>query len=138
MGGREWAGLAEFGEEADEVGEFAACQRIGQAGGHQRAGFFFLRDLRERDRNFVARAVSQDQVRGALRNFPDLALETADFETAAEYFNICRGKGVQGSLTDFLICAVAARRQLEIFTTDGDFQHYRKHLPIALYAGAQA
>lgn len=79
-----------------------------------------------------------DQVRGALRNFPDLTLETADFETAAEYFNICRGKGVQGSLTDFLICAVAARRQLEIFTTDGDFQHYRKHLPIALYAGAQA
>jgi len=79
-----------------------------------------------------------DQVRGALRNFPDLALETADFETAAEYFNICRGKGVQGSLTDFLICAVATRRQLEIFTTDGDFQHYRKHLPIALYASAQA
>lgn len=79
-----------------------------------------------------------EQVRGALRNFPDLVLETADFETAAEYFNLCRGKGVQGSLTDFLICAVAARRQLEIFTTDGDFQHYRKHLPIALYAGAQA
>jgi predicted nucleic acid-binding protein len=79
-----------------------------------------------------------DQLRGALRNFPDLTLETADFETAAEYFNICRGKGVQGALTDFLICAVAARRQLEIFTTDGDFQHYRKHLPIALYAGAQA
>lgn len=79
-----------------------------------------------------------EQVRGALRNFPDLVLETADFETAAEYFNLCRGKGVQGSLTDFLICAVAARRQLEIFTTDGDFQHYRKHLPIALYASGQA
>jgi predicted nucleic acid-binding protein len=79
-----------------------------------------------------------EQVKAALRNFPDLVLETADFEVAAEFFNICRGKGVQGSLTDFLICAVAARRQLEIFTTDGDFQHYRKHLPIALYAGGQA
>ncbi len=79
-----------------------------------------------------------EQVRAALRNFPDLNLESADFETAAEYFNLCRSKGVQGSLTDFLICAVAARRQLEIFTTDGDFQHYRKHLPIALYASAQA
>ncbi len=79
-----------------------------------------------------------EQVRGALRSFPDLTLETADFETAAEYYNICRSKGVQGSLTDFLICAVAARRQLDIFTTDGDFQHYRKHLPIALYASAQA
>jgi len=79
-----------------------------------------------------------EQVRAALRNFPDLNLESADFETAAEYFNLCRSKGVQGSLTDFLICAVAVRRQLEIFTSDGDFQHYRKHLPIALYASAQA
>src|SRR5262245_28310072 len=63
-----------------------------------------------------------DEVRKALGNFPDIRLETADFEAAAEYFNICRGKGVQGSLTDFLICAVAVRRELEIFTTDGDFQ----------------
>ncbi|SRR5258708_7891822 len=79
-----------------------------------------------------------EEVRAALRNFPDIALQTEDFETAAEYYNLCRGKGVQGSLTDFLICAGAARRGLEIFTTDVDFQHYRKHLPIALYAGAQA
>ena len=78
------------------------------------------------------------QVKIALKNFPDVALETEDFETAAQYYNTCRGKGVQGSLTDFLICAVAVRRQLEIFTTDGDFQHYRKHLPIALYVSAQA
>lgn len=79
-----------------------------------------------------------EQVRDALRTFPDLPLDTVDFETAAEYYNTCRRKGVQGSLTDFLICAVAVRHKLEIFTTDGDFQHYRKHLPIALYAGAQA
>jgi predicted nucleic acid-binding protein len=77
-------------------------------------------------------------VRDALRNFPDLTLESTDFETAAEFFNTCRSKGVQGSLTDFLICAVAARRRLEIFTTDSDFKHYQKHLPIALYASAQA
>ena len=79
-----------------------------------------------------------EQVRNALRHFPDVTLSSEDFETAAEYFNLCRSKGVQGSLTDFLICAVAVRRHLEIFTTDGDFQHYRKHLPIALYASAQA
>ncbi|MBI3886059.1 MAG: PIN domain-containing protein [Opitutae bacterium] len=78
------------------------------------------------------------QVREALRSFPDVPLHTADFETAAEYFNLCRSKGVQGSMTDFLICAVAVRHQLEIFTTDRDFQHYRKHLPIALYVGAAA
>lgn len=79
-----------------------------------------------------------EQVRNALRSFPDLPLQTEDFETAAQYFNLCRGKGVQGSMTDFLICAVAVRHQLEIFTTDGDFRHYQKLLPIALYASAQA
>jgi predicted nucleic acid-binding protein len=79
-----------------------------------------------------------EQVRTALRHFPDVSLQVEDFETAAEYFNLCRGKGVQGSMTDFLICAVAVLRGMEIFTTDGDFQHYRKHLPIALYVSSAA
>ncbi len=79
-----------------------------------------------------------EQVKDALRSFPDVPLQTEDFETAAQYFNLCRSKGVQGSMTDFLICAVAVRGQMEIFTTDRDFQHYRKHLPIALYVGAAA
>jgi predicted nucleic acid-binding protein len=79
-----------------------------------------------------------EQVRDALRSFPDVPLLTEDFETAAHYFNLCRSKGVQGSMTDYLICAVAVRQKMEIFTTDGDFKHYRKHLPIALYASAQA
>jgi len=82
--------------------------------------------------------VQFEEVRAALSNFPDVPLQTEDFATAAQYCNTCRSKGVQGSLTDFLICAVAVRRDLEIFTTDGDFQHYRKHLPIALYVSAQA
>lgn len=79
-----------------------------------------------------------DEVRTALRHFPDVSLQLEDFETAAEFFNLCRSKGVQGSMTDFLICAVAVRTGMEVFTTDGDFQHYRKHLPIALYVSAAA
>ncbi|MEO6994206.1 MAG: PIN domain-containing protein [Lacunisphaera sp.] len=79
-----------------------------------------------------------EEVRSALRHFPDLALETEDFEVAAGYANICRGHGIQGSLTDFLICSAAVRRQLEIFTTDGDFLHYQKHLPITLYVPSAA
>jgi predicted nucleic acid-binding protein len=64
--------------------------------------------------------------------FPDIPLETADHIMAAQFFNTCRAKGIQGSNTDFLICAVAVRRQLSIFTTDGDFPHFAKHLPILL------
>jgi predicted nucleic acid-binding protein len=66
--------------------------------------------------------------------FPDLLLETADFEQAAEFFNICRRNGVQGANTDFLICSVAYRRNLEIFTSDKDFLNFGTCIPIKLYA----
>lgn len=68
-----------------------------------------------------------------LETFEDLAIETEDYTRAAEIHNICRKKGVQGSHIDFLICAVAMRYQLSIFTTDKDFQHYAKHIPIVLF-----
>jgi len=68
-----------------------------------------------------------------LAAFPDLPLGSDDFELAAEYFNTLRHKGIQGSNTDFLICAVAARNNLPIFSNDNDFNHYRKHIPIVLH-----
>ena len=72
-------------------------------------------------------------LRDHLRAFPDLELETADFEEAAHYFNRCRSKGIQGSNTDFLLCAVASRRDLPIFTMDGDFRAFRRVLPLTLH-----
>jgi len=68
-----------------------------------------------------------------LSAFPDLALTPEDHVTAARYFNLCRAKGIQGSNTDFLICAVAVRHRLAIFTTDKDFSLYAKQLPIILH-----
>ena len=65
--------------------------------------------------------------------FLDLTLEPSDYEKAAEFYNICRRKGIQGSNTDFLICAVAFNKDLEIFTTDNDFNHFKKYLPIKLF-----
>ena len=73
-------------------------------------------------------------LRDHLRAFPDLDLEAADFEDAAEMYNKCRSKGIQGSNTDFLMCAVAVRRNLAIFTTDGDFAEFRRVVPIILHA----
>ena len=73
-------------------------------------------------------------LRDHLRAFPDIELDPADYEEAATFFNRCRARGVQGSNTDFLICAVAARRQLGILTTDDDFRHFAKLLPIRLHA----
>lgn len=68
-----------------------------------------------------------------MQAFPDLTLSLNDYEEAASCFNTCRAKGVQGSNTDFLICAVAIRHDLPIFTTDGDFTQFKKHLPIKLH-----
>ncbi len=73
------------------------------------------------------------QLREQLRGFEDEAIETADYERAAEHFNSCRGQGVQGSNTDFLICAVAERCKLPILTTDPDFNRFAAVLPISLH-----
>jgi predicted nucleic acid-binding protein len=74
-----------------------------------------------------------ETLRGHLRAFPDVPLEAEDYEEAASFFNRCRGKGVQGSNTDFLICATAVRRGFGILTTDGDFTHFARFLPIELH-----
>jgi predicted nucleic acid-binding protein len=67
-----------------------------------------------------------------LRAFPDLPLTESDFERAAEYFNLCRARGVQGSNTDFLLCAVAVNHHLPILTADRDFDLFAQHLPLRL------
>jgi len=67
-----------------------------------------------------------------LEAFPDLNLEIKDYELAAEFFNLCKGKGVQGSNTDFLICAAAVNNNFNIYTNDKDFELFKKHIPIQL------
>ncbi|MBD1825845.1 PIN domain-containing protein [Cyanobacteria bacterium FACHB-DQ100] len=72
------------------------------------------------------------RLRDYLRAFPDVMVLRDDYETAAEFFNTCRRNGIQGSNTDFLICAVAYRRNDSIFTTDQDFRTFQTCLPIVL------
>jgi len=82
----------------------------------------------------IKERVRFDRLCDRLRAFPDVALEVADHELAAELFNRCRAAGVQGSNTDLLICVAAARRQFALFTTDGDFQHLAAVVPLVLHA----
>ena len=76
-----------------------------------------------------------DRLREHLRAFSDSPMTMEDYEEAASFYNLCRTKGIQGSNTDFLICAVAARNDFTIFTTDEDFVHFAKILPIVLHRG---
>jgi len=72
------------------------------------------------------------QLKDILSAFDDFPLTTKDYEKAAEFFNLCRSKGIQGSNTDYLICAVSSNNRFPIFTSDKDFEIYSKHLPITL------
>jgi predicted nucleic acid-binding protein len=76
-----------------------------------------------------------DRLRENLRGFPDIEITSADYEEAASFFNQCRAQGIQGSNSDFLICAVAVRKEFAIFTTDADFANLAKVLRIEMYDG---
>jgi predicted nucleic acid-binding protein len=74
-----------------------------------------------------------DRLESHLAAFVDVPLLAEDYVTAAQFYNLCRSQGIQGSNTDFLICAVAVRHDLAVFTTDGDFPHFAKCLPVVLH-----
>ena len=78
-----------------------------------------------------------NKLRKHLESFPDLTILTNDYVRAAKFFNLCRSKGIQGSNTDFLICAVAVRNKFSIFTTDKDFELFSKHIKIILHQAEQ-
>lgn len=68
-----------------------------------------------------------------LSYFENTPVLDEDYITAAKFYNECRKNGVQGSHIDLLICAVAVRLDIPIFTSDKDFGFYQQHLPIKLY-----
>jgi predicted nucleic acid-binding protein len=92
-----------------------------------------LGPIRQEILSGVCATAQFDSLREHLEAFPDLPLETEDYVTAASVLNRCRAKGVQGSNTDFLICSVAARHGLAVYTTDADFALFAAHLPIVLH-----
>ena len=62
-----------------------------------------------------------DTLKTHLMAFDGIALTLQDYELAAQSFNTCRSNGVQGSNTDFLICAVAINHKLPVLTLDRGF-----------------
>lgn len=72
-------------------------------------------------------------IKEKLSYFTNTPILDSDYELAAELSNKCRKKGVQGSHIDFLICAVANRIDIPIFTNDKDFEHYQNIIFIKLF-----
>lgn len=111
--------------ETAEAVELARLIRNGQA--------ILLGPVRQELLSGIRSKESFDALRHKLRAFPEFRLRATDYEEAASCFNRCRERGVQGSNTDFLICAAALQRGLKIYSTDRDFDHYAKVLRIALH-----
>ena len=72
-------------------------------------------------------------IKEKLSYFENTPIIDTDYVLAAEFSNKCRKKGIQGSHIDYLICAVANRIKISIFTNDNDFKHYQKVIPIKLH-----
>jgi predicted nucleic acid-binding protein len=72
------------------------------------------------------------RIRDHLGDFPNVELDSRDYEEAARTNNLCRRAGIIGSSVDMLMCSVALRRDWEIFTTDRDFVHYARVVRIRL------
>ncbi len=81
----------------------------------------------------IRQEASFRKLRDQLRAFDEPRIEVADYEAAAHINNQCRSRGIAGSAIDFLICAAAARRDWQIFTTDQDFTRYASVIPLKLY-----
>lgn len=82
----------------------------------------------------IKTAEQYEKLKLYLRAFPDEAIDTMDHEEAANASNRCRAKGVVVSIVDILLCAVGIKREWAIFTTDPDFSHYARVLPLSVHA----
>lgn len=82
----------------------------------------------------VTDRVQFNLLRERLEAFPDVPIHTGDYERAAACFNECRMRGIQGSNTDYLICALALRLDVPVFSMDRDFGRYAHVLGVRLHA----
>lgn len=81
----------------------------------------------------IRRPSDFERLRDHLADFPDERVATGDHEEAARYYNTCQSHGIAGTQVDFLICALASRKGLSVYTTDEDFIGYAKRVPVHLH-----
>ena len=94
----------------------------------------YLQEIRQELLSGVTDRVQFNLLRERLEAFPDVPIHTGDYERAAACFNECRMRGIQGSNTDYLICALALRLDVPVFSMDRDFGRYAHVLGVRLHA----
>jgi predicted nucleic acid-binding protein len=127
------------------VWSLAFRRKLGDLNSTEQSLVHELRDLIQQGRAQLLGPVRQEvlsgiknsdqfeKLRSVLRPFRDEPLELEDYEMAAIVTNRCRSKGIAMSAVDALLCAVALRKNLVIFTTDSDFKNYSRILALKLH-----
>jgi len=90
--------------------------------------------IRQETLSGIASQREVEIVKKRLEPVHEFLLPSDLFILAADYFNICRATGISAGAVDMMICATAHTNNTSIFTTDPDFVHYAKHIPIRLHA----
>lgn len=91
-------------------------------------GLIFLELLR----GFVP-ARAQRTIREDLGALDVVEPRWSDYESAAELSNSCRRSGVQLGSIDALLAQLAIAHDLALLTTDQDFVHAARHIPLRVW-----
>jgi predicted nucleic acid-binding protein len=112
------------------VGEWAELVRQGRAR--------IIGLVRQEALSGIKTQAQFERLRQSLAAFRDEPVSTADHEAAAKAANDCQARGIAFSAVDMLICAVALRRGMSIFTTDPDFEKYARVLTLKLHSAPRS
>ncbi len=80
-----------------------------------------------------AGAKAQDAILEHFAALPLIQPDREDHIAAAQIRNLCRRNGVQIGTIDALLIQLCGRYDLTLLTTDQDFQHASKHVPLRLW-----
>ena len=112
-------------QERRLVEEWARLVRSGEA--------VLIGPIRQEILSGIRNEKSFTAIQQSLGDFRYLEIVPSDYDQAAQFFNVCRAHGISGTAVDLLICAVAHRSDVPIFTTDADFQRYAPHVKIRIH-----
>lgn len=105
-----------------------------------------LRDALQTERVATTGLILQELLQGAVRQRTRRAIEErfrallyldatrGDHVAAADLGNTLRSAGVQVATVDALIAQLAITHDLNLLTTDRDFEHAARHVPLRVWA----
>jgi predicted nucleic acid-binding protein len=106
--------------------------RRGLTGGERiiAAGVVLLELLRG-----FARPKAQATIRADFDALEFIEPNRGDYVAAAALSNTCRRKGVQLPTIDSMIAQLCIAHDLVLLTTDADFHHAARHIPLQVWSG---